>query len=348
MSDPMTHIVVAGGAEVSRENVEDLLKDFLLIDTKDEKQFRFFLPADGGYIGDAVVHTAAFLNDLGESYTAVKGHTSPKAKQLARRADDVLAPESDGDMAQYLINILKGAKADGDEVFLLLAWGDGEEAPDDVTEELLDLAAEAEIPIKDLTAGLDDLGFDDESESAEDAEEPVDEERSKPEKPVRELKENERELPVDEAQSDLPGQIEGQAEEFPDLVTVLSFMAQKLDFEDRMNAAKNMSTLRRSPLTEAVRHHLHELMDGTAQAVEETGELQVQQPLPESEEETPRPRRGKARDTASDLVKVYVHEGNKTVRLVPGRGRPKKGEESQEMTRGGYQEMLDSGDYTPF
>lgn len=361
--DPMTVIVVAGGAPVTRENIEDLIKDFLLIDTKDEKEFRIFLPADVDFIGDAVVHTAAFLTDLNESYTAVRGASSGtqvgnslKVKKIARGADDVLKVEGDDKVATYLIDILKDARDEGNEVFLFLAWGDGDEAPDDVTDDLAELAVEAEIPVKDLTGGLDDLPFeandDDESESAEDAEEePPAEEKPARKRPVKELKETERELPTDEAQTDVPGQIEGQPA-IPDLVTVLAFVAQKLDFEDRANAANQMQPSYSRPLTRAVRHHLKQLMAKAPSNAElETRVVAaepVQEPLPDAEEEKPRPRRGKARSTAEDLVKVYVNEANKTARLVPGRGRPKKGEEPQEMLRSEYQELLDSGEYTPF
>ncbi|WP_344585709.1 hypothetical protein [Nonomuraea roseoviolacea] len=348
----MVILAVAGGGTVSPENIGDLLADFLLFDTPDEREFAFYLPADRELTTTAVLDTASWLGDNRAGFTAVTvGSPGRKGKTILEDAEDEIGDDigdDDDGAAEVLIKVLAEARERGEEAYLILAWGP-EDGADDSTRHLLELAQDAGIDVKDLTAGLDDLGYVDEyePEAAEPEEEPEPEQpkrrsRAKQDEPVEELTEQETELDADEAQTEVEGQ-PAKSDEMPDLITTLGFVVQRLDFEDRANAAAQMMQYYNRPLTKAVRYHLQLLLEQAA----ENGSEKAAEEVSEPPADTPAKRRGKPRDVDSDVIKVYVHEGNKTARQVPGRGRPKKGEVTKEMTRAEFNEML-AGDYTEF
>ncbi|MEV4576009.1 hypothetical protein AB0K16_22455 [Nonomuraea jabiensis] len=357
MPDAKVVVAVAGGAPVTKKNVSALLKDWLRIDQDDEREFLVYLPVAEALTTEAVQHTADWLADIDGGYSVVHVDPTPrKLRSLVKDADD--AYQSDN-VADDLITKLVEARGEGAEVYLLLAWGDDSDGPDEDTVELLDMAYEENITILDLTMGLQELRYDDDSESAEDVDEPEEEPEppKKKERRTRELKAEEKELTEDkpdEAQAELsePQKIRASKDtpvfEPADLATTLACVAQFLDGYERMFSSAGMVTHTRGPLNESVRHHLSLLLADSGPTAESTvkapakSSKPVQETLPEAAEEKPARRRGKPRDTSSDVLTVYVMERDKKVKIA-GRGRAPRNSEKREMTRAEYEEMLEDG-----
>ncbi|MGW0060343.1 hypothetical protein ACWDTT_10495 [Streptosporangium sandarakinum] len=363
---------VAGGGNVTYETVEDLLLNWV-----GEREMKAYLPADRTTTSAAVCHVADWLMEIDEPYDAIV--TPTPGRKGEGIAEDAETHHETDDAAAKIISILGQAKADGDEAVLLLAWGeDPATAPDAITGQLLDAALAAEITVLDLTMGLEDLGY---AEEVPEGEEPPNEEDAEEDAPAEpevtgELTETEVELaadpeaeaaermariktkyekvrelvdkaegikPADEAQATLPPAVEPQ-ETVPDLATVLAFVYQRLDCEDRANAANQMQPHYSRPLTRAVKHHLRTLVEDAAVAVEKVREAkrEVQEALQQPAEGAPR-RRGKPRDIAADVVVVLHDPAKRTVRLLERPGRPRKGETREEMSRAAYEAL--SADY---
>jgi hypothetical protein len=350
-------VAVAGSASISSENLDDLLADWLMLGTEEEREFRFFLPADEALSTPVVNDTSEWIDSIDAGYIAVTGKISTSRRRGAQQnlaadikqyAQDVILVRDDETVIEKLISSLTAAEeVDGFTPHLLLAWGD---EPDELTEELAGRALDAGIKVLDLTAGLDDLGWSEEEEPEELAEEePVQETiQDAIDQQEAEDKVDWPDEPVDEAQAMIRQPVEPP---MPDLATTLAFVYQRLDFEDRANAANNMMTHYNRPLTLAVRHHLHAAVgDELAAASVDAAKAAetVSKPVSEPTEESAKPRRGTPRDTASDIVKVLINENAGTIRLAPARGRYKKDEVAHEMPRSEYEELLKSDKYTLF
>lgn len=347
----MSKIVVgvAGGAKVTKRNVRALLSDFFKIDQDDEDEFLVYLPVTEELVTDAVEHTADWLYDINGGYAAVHEDPPPrKLRGMVADADDAY-PCGDMSVAEKLIELLQDEADDADAVYLFLAWGENDLGPDDATRELVNLAMDAGIPVKDLAMGLVDL-VDDEEPEPEPEPEPEEVPEDKPK--ARELKPKVKELKPapDEAQADMHKISASEdtkvfEENIPDLVTVLAFVAQKLDHEDRMNAANHMVSVQYRPLTIAVRHHLKILLDQKDKPADkpEKAAEPVQETLPEPEPAKPAKKRGKPRDVNSDDLIVYVNDSKRTLKVYGGRGRPPQTGTRTEMTRAEYAKLLEEG-----
>lgn len=343
---------VAGGAKIKYEHLDDLLRDWLLLDTDTPITWGAYVPADRKLTSGAVLTFLEWAQEAtGEVVAIVSDTPGRKGEIAAEDAHETI--DAQDDVAEHLISLLVDAKTGGDDAYLLLAWGDSEAAPDEHTEHLLDLAIKAGIPVKDLTNGLDDLIWDDEDEeesAGEDADDEPEPRRDADEEIAEELTEEEEELTgaePDEAQANPPAPVSsapadqpsdaGESPEYPDLLTVLYRVCDVLTYLDRINAAMNLDEPRYRPLTRAVAHHLKRLM-----LQEKEGSLKTQETAPKpQEEETARPRRGKPRDVENDIVVAYIDEERRTIRKAEGRGRPRKGEVRYELTRAEYKAIAD-------
>ncbi|MFD9947233.1 hypothetical protein ACFWYW_24105 [Nonomuraea sp. NPDC059023] len=344
---------VAGAGESSTDNTWDLLTDWLEDDP--EREVALYLPADLALTSKAVVDVAEWAEASEVSYTAL---AAPKP---GRRGKLVLAScarsEETMHVADDLIQTLADAQRDGKEAVLVLAWGESDEAPDEDTGTLFDQAVAAGIPVKDLTAGLDDLAYTDDppvEDSEEEHPDDVDDDAAPPSGEPAELEQIEQELtlqepspsprpdqgaapaeeeaaPADEAQAIPPAPAPRPAD-VPDLLTTLAFTIEHLTQQDHANAARRMEPVHLAPLTRAVRHHFQRLNE----------ELNTQA-APSQDPQPPAKARGKARDTAADQVTVLIDEDKQTIRLA-GRGRPRKGETKREMTRAEYEAFLSDFD----
>ena len=339
-----TVVAVAGGAKVTKRNLVALLSDFFRIDQDDEKDFIVFLPAHEDYTSEVVELTADWLVSIDGGYSVVHEDPTPrKYRRMVNEADDAY-PSTD--ITKTLIDQLVQHRKAGDEVYLFLAWGDDTNAPDGATGDLFELAFDANIDVRDLTLGLQEIVFDDPSIPHE--EEPEEEpEPPKRTRKARELKTEEKELTEkpDEAQAEIPPV---PSPDFPDLATTLGFVAKVLDGYDFMESASNLSPHVRSPLNEAVRYHLRGLLESKPSSIKvmtegQTASEPVQETLPDVEDPKPAKRRGKPRDTSSDELVVYVDDKKKTLKIYGGRGRPPRTGTKTEMLRSEYDELLNDG-----
>ncbi|MEV4454375.1 hypothetical protein [Microbispora sp. NPDC049633] len=379
--EPMRVIVVAGAGPVEFNYIDDQLSDWLAIEDEDGPEFRFYLPADRQATTDAVVHVAHWLDEVREPYTAITtDKIGRKGRGIADDAEDVIDDEGIG-IVNMTMDVLGRARSRGEEPYLLLSWGpDADNAPDELTAELLDRAVGEGFPVLDLSMGLEDLGYsepvdDDTSEIADDGENddvPADD----PEV-TGELTEDEVELGVTSAEvveepgksirqrlldkhgheienvADLDNPDEAQAaveqvygpsddERFPDLERTLALAVQAFTLEDERNAAINCAEVRYRPLTLALKYHAEQI-EGYSKIIDRAKEnlLRAAEKPAEAPASPEQPkRRGKPRDTASDDVTVYHDPNKQTVRLVPGRGRPRNGEVKEIMTRAAFEALL--------
>ncbi|MDP9870453.1 MULTISPECIES: hypothetical protein [Streptosporangium] len=337
----MVILAVAGAAPITGSHIDDLLSDFLLVDTDEAREFAVYLPADRALTTTAVLETAKWLEEFEDvGYIAVTGgNPGRKGKPILSDADDEIG-EDGQDVAEHLVKILADAVADGHEAYLLLAWGDSDDAPDEHTQRLLDLAAAAGVKAKDLTMGLDDLGFDDDDEEEDDEEEDEPPAKKKKKKDAEQIELTEPEIELgagDEAQAELPGYVDPQPaddeQNIPDLQVTLAFVFELLTYQDRANAANHLTGVVYRPLTKAVRYHMQKLVNAL-------GEAPTPDPEPAQEEPAPAARRrGKARDIDADMVDVYIDEAKGSIRLISGRGRPRKGEAKDTIPRSEFERI---------
>jgi len=330
---------VAGGGDIKPETVESLLDHFLEVDTDNPRDVAaVYLPADVRLTTSAVRYAARWMDDVGLPYIAVRGDRPGRfGREIADGAQEVITGES-------VVDALRSHKDDDVDIYLLLAWGDDpEQAADVETEDLLTNAHESGITVLDLNAGLDEIVVDDGSEDQDDEQPsefssdvddepgPSDDKSEAPDLP--ELNEETQELePTDEAQATIrPSEPTEKGEsDVPDLVTTLSFVYLAMSSLDRAIAALRMEHPRFSPITRVVRHHLHQMLkDDLPSTVDELDKLI---------EETRPKLRGKPRDTSSDEVNVLIDRDKKTIRLA-GRGRPRKGEVQERMTRAEFERL---------
>ena len=339
----MIIFAVAGGGEVSEDAIDDLLSDWLGIDTNEEREFRAYLPADRKATSITVQRVAEWLVDLGYAYTSIdSGQPGRAGRMVNHNAEDTI--ECDGDIVAKIIEVLLDAQNWGDEPYLLLAWGeDAEQAPDEITAQLLDAALKAGIPVLDLSMGLEDLSYADDKgeEEVEEGAAEQEEQAAAAEEPTitGELTEEEVELtedePVDDAQATPAPEPQ---EQVPDLVTTLGEVYQALTALDRFTSAMRGEPYTQSPLTLNVRHHLRALMNASGQL--EQAKQTVMESLAEAERKAEETKtRGKPRDIASDEVTVLHDPEKRTIRLQEGPGRPRRGEMRQKMTRDEYEKL---------
>ena len=121
-------VAVAGSGEVTVDNAVALLDDWLPVE-----------------------NVGVLFPKLGRKDKTLRG-----ILDWAKEDMDVMEDQ------ENLVAALAGAKKDGDEVYLVLAWDDTE-----TSSKMLEQALEVEIPVKDLTRALDDLEFEDAEPASE-------------------------------------------------------------------------------------------------------------------------------------------------------------------------------------
>ena len=171
----------AGPGKVSHTNAKDLLDDYVGFDGVDDKglpdfaedvdTIRVVLPVSKDYLTDTVELLWEWADDYADlPYEAIFERETGENEGILKRADQVFTVRN---VAAALVDRLVEGQKNGDEVALIVAWGDD---GDDATEMLVDLAKAKEIKVLDITAGLDDLSF---------GEDPEPEPEPEPEKPRR-------------------------------------------------------------------------------------------------------------------------------------------------------------------
>lgn len=341
MTENSISLAVAGSGDIDPENVKALLNDWLGFGDEDDEGFpepserEIVLYAPMGEALTPGVRTVLEWADYADvPYVLVTQdgeQEDKKLRKLVRGADDVITVSNIG--AELVDNL---EKAEG-EAFLLLLWGDG---GDEFSEMLLDLASAAEVPAKDLTAGLDDISFAEETEPEPEPEpEPAPKAKGKKKAKVEEELTQEEEPLVDEAQAEFRPEPKEKKSDYS-VKEVLTIVLAYLNAQDRVNAVKNLDEPRPSPLTALVSETLASLgQDASQEAADGT---ESQDPAPEEDEDAPEePKRSRGRprkdgtpaqargEDAQKIAFIKDEDGNYRKR---GRGRPKSGEEVVHLT----------------
>jgi hypothetical protein len=172
-TQPIT-LAFAGSADVDPENVKDLLND--LVGLGDEDKDGFFAPSDRDinlifpitreHLSDGLEAVLAWSEKADLPYVAVADNKRSRATEgFLTDAEEVVHAAN---VTAGVVDLLKKADSAGDEVHLILLWGD-EGSPE--AELLLDAAEQAGIKAKDLTEGLDDISFGEQPQAEPEPEE---------------------------------------------------------------------------------------------------------------------------------------------------------------------------------
>lgn len=171
---PPLAIGVIGTGEASAKQVDSLLTDY----TAPYADVTFILPVDEEHWSPTMDATFQWVTDNDIPFVAVttSGSPSKKMKPILEAAADTLKVAR---ISTKVVQLLQQEKGEGD-VALLVAWDDDDQEA--VT--AVNKALTAEVRAFNLLDGLDEFSFDDESESAEDADAPIDRAEPEPEDDV--------------------------------------------------------------------------------------------------------------------------------------------------------------------
>lgn len=161
----------AGPGKVSKNNVKDLLKDYLDLGPEDNQglpgfpegveEIRAVVPVGEDYLTPTVSLLIEWTDEYAEfPYEAIYDVESRKNRGILTKSASAIEARN---IAAAMIDRLVEGRKNGDEVTLIVAWG---EDGDEVTEMMVDLAHAKELKVLDITAGLDDLKFGDGEEAA--------------------------------------------------------------------------------------------------------------------------------------------------------------------------------------
>ncbi|MDX3260711.1 hypothetical protein PV336_15940 [Streptomyces sp. MI02-2A] len=367
---PIT-LAFAGNADVDAENIKALLNDLVGLGDEDadgipepsEREINLIFPVTRDHLTDGVENVLSWSEYADLPYVAVTDNKRSRAvEDVLSDADEVVHASN---VTAGVIDLLKDADSRGEEVRVILLWGEegGEQA-----ELLLDAAEQAGFKAYDLASGLDDISFGDpegeqapepepepepekprrgsrrgrrnaEPEPMEPEEQPLTEDAPEEEKPKRRGRKQETH-PVEE---DIEQQVnraaqKAQRETAPvedkevDLLlvrTALESAYAAFRLEDERNAVINQADVRERPLTELLRKALNTFGDDPkqpAKAPEKPEESEAE----EKADETPRRRRGRPRDESKTYDFLEDEDGNLTRR---GRGRIPRGTKVVKLTR---------------
>lgn len=182
-------IAFAGAGDSTIENTADLLNDWLgfeddgPIPDEDVLDIRMVVPAAKSYLSPGLKSVVAWLDHWELAYDAVENLNEAPSKATAEISKYAEHVEQSKDVNRSLIAFLDdNPDTQGFEKYLVLAWGAEGTDPGEDAEILLDLASSAGIEVRDLTAGLDTLGFGGEEEPEE---APAPDPEPEPVKPTR-------------------------------------------------------------------------------------------------------------------------------------------------------------------
>lgn len=152
-------IVIAGPGDSTLNNTSDLLNDFLgwSDEIPEDDETTILLPITGP-LSSGMKSVIEWLDEEEAAYEVLLDDRKdvPKGTQeIIDAAEDVTS--SPNPLADAIIALREDRGADDRDVYLVLLWG---EEGDDAAEILLDLAEYNEIPVLDLTRGLDTIEFE--------------------------------------------------------------------------------------------------------------------------------------------------------------------------------------------
>lgn len=166
-------VAFVGDAPVKTPLVEELLDDFFRMGPKEETKDGFFptpspddieilLPISREWTTNAIGEILGWTGYADLPFVALTDNDLSQA--LERDIKDAQeVTETDGQINHLILDALEAAHDDGREAILVFAWGDDKHDRDARYEELLDDATNSDRidRVLDLTAGMDDLSFDD-------------------------------------------------------------------------------------------------------------------------------------------------------------------------------------------
>jgi hypothetical protein len=173
VSDQSITLAFAGPADVTPAVTKALLNDFLGFDKEDadgyalpiDREIELIFPLSEELpSGLATVLAWSEYADL--PFTAVVDKEAPGGEGIDDAAEVIKATNVNA----KIVDMLTHATGEG---VLVLLWGEGDDAGDDDTETLMELAQSEGIRVIDLTAGLDDMIFAEEEPEPEPEPEPV-------------------------------------------------------------------------------------------------------------------------------------------------------------------------------
>jgi hypothetical protein len=180
---PIT-LAFAGSADIDPENVKDLLNDWLGFGDEDkdgffepsDREINLIFPITREHLSDGLEAVLGWAEKADLPYVAVADNKRSRAtEQFLKDAEETVHVAN---VTAGVVDLLKKADSAGDEVHVVLLWGDeGSEQ----AELLLDAADQAGFKAKDLTAGLDDISFGEQPQAEEPEEEPQPEPEPEPE-----------------------------------------------------------------------------------------------------------------------------------------------------------------------
>lgn len=163
MSKTPITLALAGSGTITFEHAQELLDDHLgMVKGELDRDVTVIIPVTKGTDTDTEGVLADYLDENDFEYVAVSDGTATRnQKSILKSAEEV---DETKDIPNGVISRLVAAKQAGDDVVLILAWGGEDETPSELCEQLLADAEDNDIEVLDLTAGLDELVFKDDTE----------------------------------------------------------------------------------------------------------------------------------------------------------------------------------------
>jgi len=192
-------VAFAGPADVTPEAIKALLNDYLGFGPDDadgfpapsDREIELIFPIREDHLSQGLLNVLAWSADVDLPYTAVVDKGKPPTAATSEYREDAAEVVPVANVNAQIVDLLAHAEGEG---VLVLLWGEGDDAGDEDTEMLLDLALAEKVKVVDLTAGLDDMTFADEEPEPEPDPEPAPARRTRrsaakaeaePEKPAR-------------------------------------------------------------------------------------------------------------------------------------------------------------------
>lgn len=177
MTETPITLAFAGPADVTPEAIKALLNDYLGFGPEDadgfpvpsDREIELIFPLRADHLSQGLLNVLEWSADVDVPFLAVtdKAESNDAVNELSEDAVEVIKATN---VNAKIIEMLAGAEGEG---VLVLLWGEGDDAGDEDTEMLLDLALAENVKVVDLTAGLDDMTFADEEPEPEPDPEPA-------------------------------------------------------------------------------------------------------------------------------------------------------------------------------
>lgn len=324
MSGKSLSIIVAGAGKTSANEVTDLLNDF----TDGYDRVDIYFPIDDQGFTDAVKFTTEWVENE-ELYPVLVAGSKVSRKARAFKDNAWEAKE-------LFAEVFTLALEENDEAYLLVAIPDPDEDSDGYEDvvALIEKAVEVDLPVKDLTGGLDDVNLAEPDEDVS-ASEPEPEPEPEPAPPARKTRSraarraakdaDKKDEPKGDLQTDIVAARSGAAKAGKTKASVhLATLQRALSLFEKADESSALiyftPEVSYKPLTISMREAL-EFFDAPAQEAP-TADESLSEPAAEAETPSTTRRRGRPR-TNVPSEKQFLDEDGTWVKR--GRGRIAEG-----------------------